>query len=293
GIDSDNFILQPGAVYDIKRGRKVTSMDPPQLPPEVAQNAAQARNEIEWMTGNGDPDMTAAPGQMRTGAALASWFQEKNRPLTTPATHAVKADRRNGRTALKLARGNYREDRMLKIAGANGAFEVSALRGSDIHYDLRIIGQPKDADSMQVAKAEMMDLIEVGAINPADPRHWRALVNTFHWGTTDEAFGDFTMDQSGQEQEIELMLQDTAKYAETPFPVADYEDHEVHAQTTARFMKGDEFKSLDPMSQAVIYTHFQLHMQEIQKAMQAQAQMIEAAKGAPGEKGQASQPSRS
>ncbi|MCP3960154.1 MAG: hypothetical protein GY719_20100, partial [bacterium] len=46
GIDSDNFILQPGAVYDIKRGRKVTSMDPPQLPPEVAQNAAQARNEI-------------------------------------------------------------------------------------------------------------------------------------------------------------------------------------------------------------------------------------------------------
>lgn len=292
-FDTDNFILQPGALYSLKPGRKVFGMSAPQLPAEVSQNASIARSEVGWMTGEGDPDTSKAPGQMRSGAALAQFYREKNRPLTTPGKHAVKADRLNGRIALRLARANYAEERLLKMAGSNGAFEVQALRGSDIHYDLQIIGQPKDVDSIQVARAEMMDLIGLGAIKPELPDHWRALVNAFAWNTTDEAFQDFTMDQSNQEREIEEMIADPARYVEQPYPIAEFEDDEVHAQTIARFMKGDEFRSLDVMTQSVLYTHFQLHMQQVQKAMQEEMERIEAAKGAPGQKGEASQPSRS
>jgi hypothetical protein len=295
GIPTDQYVLQPGMVYSYNPvAGKIEFAQPPQLPAEVAGNAIACRDEINWISSQSDPDLSGAPGQMRSGEALRMFFDEKNRVLSTTQKMSLKFDQRVAQQALALAKINYEEERTLVYAGEDGDFSVVSFRGVDLHNDVRITGEPSDPDSIMAWKAEVRELLEVGALDPLNNKqHWRLLVNAYRYNTFDEASQDWARDQANQERETRVMLADPVRFQNQPYPVADFEDHEAHVTALERFMKTDEFRALDPISQGVLATHRALHVQEIQKAVEAQLAMAEAVKGTPGEKGKASQPKRS
>ena len=292
GLPTD-LVIRPGSVYHTNDGSVPKFADPPQMPTETRANVEMSSIEIDRISSQSDPESGSAPGEMRSGVALEKWFGEKNRIITPIARRALLLDRDVGRQTLALCRERYPLERTVMVAGDIGEYEALAFKAADLHHDVRVQGEPMDADQAMAFKAELMDLMQVGALDPVNNReHWRMMINAFEYKTLDEGMRDFTLDQRNQEREIREILADPAKYIESGFPVAEFEDHVVHAETVARFMKGDEFRELDEVSQSVLYVHYQQHVQVVQEAMMAQMKMAEATQGAPGAKGQASQPNR-
>jgi hypothetical protein len=293
GVPSD-VLLESGVTYDYNPSVGApTYGQAPQYPPEVANNAAMARAEVDTISSQADPDVSGAPGQMRSGEALRLWFDERDKPLSMVQRASLKLDRDTGRMALSLCRMNYTEERTLSLLGDTGEFQYTAFKGADLHNDVRIIGEPSNPDSVNAFKAEVSDLIQLGAMDPANNKeHWRLLVDAQRWNTFDEASQDWARDKENQEREIAEMVADPAKWMEQPYPVLPFEEHDVHAKTLARFMKGDDFRSLDTATQSVLFQHYMLHVQQVEAAQQAAMEQAEAMKGTPGAKGKASQPSR-
>lgn len=294
GISPENVHIKPGRVYEYNRtAGKIEPGPTPTYPPEVAQNAQIASGEIDRISSMSDPDMSGLPGQIRSGEGMRAFFNEKNLLLSTSQRSVIEADQEVAVQTLGLVRANYGNDRTLKVTGLSGMFEILTFQAADVHNDVHIVSDVRDADSILAYKAELGELLQIGALDPANnPKHRRLMYNAYQFNTHEEILDDFTLDQANQEREIQDMIADPVRFQQKPYPVAEFEDHEVHSDTLARFMKTDEFRSLDPVTQGVLYVHYQMHQQALAEIMQKQIEMQEAIKGSPGEKGKASQPRR-
>jgi hypothetical protein len=70
----------------------------------------------------------------------------------------------------------------------------------------------------------------------------------------------------------------------------DFENHEVHIRIHNRYRKSIEYRQLPDAQKKQLDAHVEMHQQFLQQMLMAQKKMMMDMRGAPGEKGQASQP---
>lgn len=75
------------------------------------------------------------------------------------------------------------------------------------------------------------------------------------------------------------------------YPVNEFDDHRAHARVLLRFLRSEEYRDLDLLTQTVLLHHYRMHQMALQAQMAQQMMMVQATQGAPGQKGKASQPS--
>lgn len=308
-VPEEVITLEPGAIrrYNNNGGGDIKQGPVPMLPKEVNENANEARSEMAEISSQQTLDTT---GQLRSASGIEAVLDERNKLLLHPAENFLLAKEEVGRRMLTLAQRYYPDDRIVHYVGEDKRWRALHLKRADISADLRVqISQGKLLQSPGMARARIMEMLQLGTLNMADPDEREAVLKAMEFGIADEIISDRLAEEENQEREIEEMLADPAGWiqpradmmappspdgAPPPmkqgYPTNPFDDDRAHSKVCVRFMRSEEFRELDPISQSLVLLHHQEHEAKMQQAMMQQLMMQQAMQGAPGQKGEASQP---
>lgn len=300
-IPTGHMSIQPGVVheYNARPGIKPVEIGPvPTLSKEVADNANRAMLEIQQIGSMSDPDMSKLPGNIRGAPALEMMIAEKNVVLQPTAKRVVRETVWAGKIMLAMAKKLYTGRRTLRYVGDDNRLRVMNFEASNVSTDLVVVGEPGYFHSAATERAKILEYVQVGVLNMADPADRVAVLKALSYGTADEAIEERLADEENQEREIEEMVNNADQYlgmlqmGQPPhMPTQPYDDDATHGRVLRRFLKSEEARNIHPLSRQLLLSHLQEHDMKVQLQLQQQLAMMQAQKGMPGEKGTPSQPS--
>ncbi len=291
GIDPKEVTIEPGGVYTISAMSKPPTFAPtPALPPDITNIGQLCQSDLNMIASQSEIDGSKMPAALRSGEALRQLTEERDIALSVSAKAAIIATRDVGRIALSLAQLFYDEARTLRYIDSNSEWAFTDFTGADLTNDLWIVGEPSLMDSVASKRAELLDDIQAGVFDPANPDDKALILSALHYNTSDQAVKSRLKAQQHAEDAIRYMIADPLRYGEVGYPVFPWQDHEREMAVLVDFMYTPEFGQLKPFVQSVIAMYWQRHFEFFQVQLQQQAEMLQAQKGAPGEKGQPSKP---
>lgn len=293
GIPTGVFTVEPGAIVEyVPTAGKIEAGPVPSLPKEVLELSQLTERHMNQIGANADPDNSKLPSQLRSGEAIRMMLTEKNRVLAPTAIMAQKVDIECGRNFLGLQQKFYTQQRVLSYAGDDGELITEFFTSADINNDLRITSDQDLTFSKAAARGEMLDLAQ-GGVFGLPPEIQVDFLKGMHFNTSDEFTRRRIRGELSQEREVQRMIDGPQNYTKVGgYPVMDWEPHAQHMRVLEDFFQTVEFENLPPKVQALLHEHWTKHAEKFQLQQQQQLEMMAAAKGTPGQKGQASQPRR-
>lgn len=286
----------PGTVweYNAQGGQKPEFGQSPRMSETIPLAQEAAKSEMDEISAQASPAKEAYPSQVRSGAAI-SLVQQDNSAILTPISHAMfETIAREGEMMLALVDTFYSKGRTMTAMNDAGEFEVSEFRGSDLrhHKKLRVRGRPGMVESPEAYRQNVLDSVQVGALQPAQNARDRALFFRAMQLKTDTELLDLETKQVARERlTIRRCIRDVM-YFPPHFEETPWEDPMVRLPVLEHFLNSSTFETLDDLSKKKLVGRYQEMTQVLAQRMQAQMQMQEQAAGSPGQKGVASQPAR-
>lgn len=292
GIPPGELSIKQGQVIEFNPMKGMIQFAPtPQLPSEVFQNAQSCKREISDLSTGSEVDGKSLPAQLRSGEAVEQMRQERDIILSVTSQGALRVDHGIGRKFLALGQMFYDTKRLATYRGPNGQWGILQFTSADLSNDLKIIGEPGTIETVSQQRSAVLDAVQMGALVPAqNPQHAQIVVKALRFNTSEEAIDDILMHEQRQEREIRDILQNVEQYRGIPYPIMPFEDHAAHKRVIERFAHTDDWQFLTKEQQAALLTHWTLHDQAEQAKLAQLVALQESARGAPGAKGQASQP---
>jgi hypothetical protein len=255
GNEADDFVTEHGSVISYLGSERPTYMEPPALPPDIDKAIAQIQHDMDMTALSFGASRGQSQGRM-SGAAINLLIEQdlqSKEPQVARMAHGLE---QWARLVLKVAQQNIKEPRIVKLYGADGAFDVQSFVGADLkgNFDVAIdVGQmmPK---SRTLSLQMIQTLAQAGMFNPANPRHVASAYKMLELESPDPIVEDNNADRHGAQVEDKWMLQGI------PVPGAMYfEDHDLHVTQHVKTMKSDAFKMLPPIVQNLFHQHVASH----------------------------------
>ncbi len=291
GIPRTSINSAPGEVIEYNASLpKPEQVDIKPLPNYVMDHLAQCKMEMDDISAQQEVTQAKAPASIRSGVAIQMLQAADNAVLAFIKRTIMRADRDCYRVMLQIVSEKYQEPRIVALLGKDNYFEVKSLLGADLkgHTQVRIFAEGGMLESKAARQQNVLDYVQLGILNPADPDEKMSILSALEIGDVRSFVKERLIDERMAEYENESM--GDPKMPTFPEP-KEWEDHEVHIKRHTLFMKGIDFKLLPPEQQEAVILHRAIHQQFMAAAIQAQMEVQGAKRGAPGEKGQASQPS--
>lgn len=291
-IVGSKWTNQTGLLVEYQPGFAPPQPFPVQELPGYLQNEMQQiLMDIEDITGQHQVTKGQAPGQGVTAATAISYLQEKDDAYRTPAYRSIEKGFRDfGRDVIQHAIQFWQEPRLIKIVGADSAFDTLVLTGSKLanSTDLRMEAGSSLPTSKAARQAFIMDLMSQGFIPPEEG------LKLMEMGGTNAVVDKLRVDErQAQRENIKLKSltpEDIAMFNEawernqpigqdtqqpmSPPPVVtvnDWDNHKVHIMVHNNFRKSQEFEQLPDEVKALFQAHVQMHEQVM---MQSQIQQF-------------------
>jgi len=232
-------------------------------PPEITTQGTEKDMDrdlqaIDDCTAQHEPTRGMVPPGVKSGVGLA-FLVEQDDTMLAPTTRRFElAKAKCGKKMLIIVQKMYKEERLLKIVGTDKTIESLRFKGSTIkdNTDVKVVPDSALPRSRTARRMEVMEYYKEGLFG--DPRHpttRKKVLKLLEFGSVTEMFEEENIDIKVQENENEMMR------SGTPIMVQIYDNHEVHLQVIDKFVKGDDFKLLDPGIQSLFMQHRGLHIQ--------------------------------
>ena len=179
---------------------------------------------------------------------------------------------------LKRIQKGYTTERMLKIKGDEGEFEVFAFKGADLRNNTDVSVQKESSlpDSRVMREMTIKENYEKGLYgNIQDPKVQRRVLRMLDDAEVKDIFNELRLDETYARWENSAIYQ--TKGAEK-FLVNDYDNHMLHMEEHNKFRKGMDFQKIkmkDPKRFLELDTIMKGHIMFHQKlfAVQLKTQM--------------------
>jgi len=266
--------------YSVNGGR-------PELvnPPALSQMHVEAQQsslyDMQTISAQSEVSQSQVPTGVRSGIAIQALQEKDMSVMGIPVEELEDSWKLVSQDLLTLTDVYIDTPQMLTIYGEFSGADVMVHKGSDIKGNTRVRVAP--GSMMPKSKAEqqsrVMDLMQVGALNPmASPRDRRMVYKTM-FDNSDVAsyFREEDQDRRRAEIENQMFLKpqtDQATGREAPYPdVNDDDDHQAHMEEHLVFKKSDAFERLPIMRKMAFEAHLAKHKEAIAQLMQTQALM--------------------
>lgn len=265
-----------------------------QLPQHYMSELERILMDIEDISGQHQVSKGTAPPGV-TAATAISFLQEQDDNYMVPSYQSIEAGMEKlAKQILMLAVQYWDTPRLVRVAGADNAFDTQLLTGAKIATgtDIRIEGGSALPQSKAARQALIMDLMATGAIEQNEGLKIMEIggskriidqlqqdesqakrENIKLKSLTEEDIQMFTQmweQQAAMGGEAEIDAQ-TGMPLEPPpmIPVNTWDNHEVHVEIHNRFRKGQSFELLPDSVKAAFETHVEMHKQVMmQEAIQ-------------------------
>lgn len=168
-VDVSKITTEPGQVIQYTPG-----FDPPKplplqpLPNYVLEEIDRIKQDWDDISGQHDVSKGQVPPGV-TAATAISYLQERDESRMSPTFDSLEEGiEKVARLALTYIHDYWAVERMVKITGADGSFDVMAFKGSDLgdNLDIRIESGSSLPTSKAARQAFIMDLMKMGFISP-------------------------------------------------------------------------------------------------------------------------------
>jgi hypothetical protein len=263
---------EPGQVIEKVPGTgPVQILDAPQMPAYIMNELAELQNDLDDLSGQHEISRGNTPPQVTAATAISYLQEQDDSVLSLTIESQEKAVRKIGRMYLSLAEQYWNTERMIKVVGTDGYFDVQQLQGSAIkgNTDVRVESGSALSTSKAAKQAVIMDLMKNGLIDPM------AGLQRMEIGGVEKLYEDMQIDIRQAQRENIRMSQGQ------PIQVNDYDNHKLHIDIHNKYRKTQQFEILPPEIQAIFMQHVELHkgadaaimQQQMMMEMQAQGQV--------------------
>ena len=264
----------PGGIYfydDIGSPNAAPKyLEAPELPDYVIQEVATIQESIEAISGQHEVTNAQVPAGV-TAASAINLLQEADSTRLGPAVDDFENQlAKLGNKVLKLVGNFYTDQRTIRIAGDNGAWEIFDFRGVMLKGNTQVMVQTGSAfpHSKAARQAALQDLMTyfVQSGNAPHNRQLAQLLQDFDMGGAERLIEQYTKDEQQVNAENLKLGQGE------PLPINDYDDDQEHVDGHTDFQKGIRYSSLPPQIKQVFDTHVGAHRQRLAQIAQQQLQ---------------------
>lgn len=237
-VDASKITSEPGLVIQYTPG-----FDPPKpLPLQPLPNYVLEeldRIKIDWDDISGQHDVSK--GQVPPGVTAAtaiSYLQERDESRMSPSFDSLEEGiEKIAQMALSYVHDYWTVERMVKVTGADGSFDVMAFKGSDLgdNLDIKVESGSSLPTSKAARQAFIMDLMKMGFIDPKEG------LEVMDIGGIDKVFERIQTDQR-QAQRENLRMSKV-----TPEDLQQYEASWMQQQMSQQ-MGGGQDQQVDPQA---------------------------------------------
>ena len=200
-----------------------------------------------------------------TAASALAYLGERAQKSMSPLMHEwAKGWKRWEEQSLEIVRTEWNDARMRVVAGRNRKWEVKKFTSADLQgaVTIRINYEGIQPKSLATERATIGQLVQLGALNPADPETKFRILEKF--GETNMQ-GSTDLDVRFAQKEADKFL--TIHQAPVLRPMVD--NSAIHIMYHSDFAKTDEFFELPQDQQDLWLQHIQNHVSDIVQRAQA------------------------
>ena len=305
-LDPRKITARPGIYIPVRPGFAMPTPVPIQpLPNYVLNEVRQLEADFEDLSGQHAVSRGESGGV--TAATAINYLQERDDAYLTSVFNALEAAiEKTAKQSLSLFVQYVDAPRLIKVVGADGAFDAQMLSGADIAsgLDVRVESGSALPTSKSARQALITDWMKMGFISPQDGLRildMGMLKQYYNLLKIDENHAqrenlmmkrltEMEVQQFQQEWEMGVMRGDPDKVVPgqvdangqpiglavpSVVPVNAWDNHAMHVEVHNRFRKSQSFETLSPAAKAEFQKHISMHEQALQQQMMQQAMMAQ------------------
>lgn len=269
-VDPDEMVAEPGAVwqYNQQMGKPEFAM-PHSVPVEVFNEKSLLEQHIFDIAGI---HMAGAGlGGIRAAAAVMLLEQQDETEFQAVNNNVMEYLRRDAEIKLFLAQKGFKQERMVKVLGEEGQWEVVPFRASDLTGDeeVEILAKQEFANDKMTRFNQVTQLAQLRDENNQPYIDRQTVLRLLDIADMGSAMTDFDLDYNRAKWENEQI--DKGKEVS----VNSFDDHSVHIKVHNQERKRIDFEKLPQHVQDLYAHHVLMH----QQMMQGESGQQQSAKG--------------
>jgi hypothetical protein len=281
----------------IVRYRHVPNIPPPQpvpgmqMPQQVENLLAGLREQILEISGQSEVSRGNVPQGARSGVAVAYMQEEDDTKIAPTIANLEGAMAYMGSLCLERYSQFYTFERILRFYRRDGVFDVRKFKGADLKNNTDVVCQAGSAMPKSKAARQQFELELISLGLERDPKK---IEETLELGRGEPDDNDKAISQANRENNMMMFgtwtgqshpgQEGSFQKVPTAIPVKKWHNHQIHIQRHTSIMMDEEFDDLSISSPEIVRLfdeHIAMHQQVLNEQAQAQAQMLQAQKGAP------------
>ena len=249
---------------------------PPSMPPYIENEVGRIEKSMEEISGMHEVSRATVPSGV-TAASAINLLQEADETRLGPEIQQMEFSLGEWGTKILTLRAKYNTDeRLVKIAGEDGKWDVFAFRGEmlgeDPHVEVQAGSQmPRSKAAKQAAMTEVLALVFQYGV-PVDERNIRKFLKDYEIGGLDRLF-------EGMSEDAKQVNRENRQLSNMePVSINAFDNHEFHIAEHTEEMKSARYFAESPEVKANYERHVAEHRQymvdlvDMQAQAQAQAQ---------------------
>jgi hypothetical protein len=246
----------------------------PEMPSYVQAQFDRIENSITEISGMHEVSKANVPSGV-TAASAINLLQEADDTRLGPEIQDMEMSLAQAGTKILRLRARYNTDeRLIRIAGEDGNWDIFSFRGEVVEDNTNVEVQagsamPHSKAAKQAAMLEVLQLAFQYGLQ-LDPRDLRKFFKDYEVGGLERLFSGVGSDEMQVNREHRLMSQGIA------LPINEYDDDDFHIQAHEDYQKSSRYSRLNPQIQNIIAMHNLAHQerakQKIDLQLQTQAQ---------------------
>ncbi len=266
-LDAKKWNGTPGLLIPINTGYdKPSPIEHPPMPNSAAEELQFLQGDMDELSLSTDINRGNTPVGVEAASAIA-YLQEENDSVLHPTISSIEeATQDIGKQVLELVQQYWSEEKIIEVVSKNSAFEAMIFKISKLNKntDIRVEAGSMAPKSRAARQAFITDLMDKGLMPPDKGLMYLQMAET------SRLYEELQVDSR---QALRENLKMTMGIA---VPTNEWDDLETHMYEHAKYMKSQEFETLDPETiQLLFVTHYKEHQMRQMVAMGQEATMGE------------------
>jgi hypothetical protein len=233
-----------------------TYIQPPVAGADAHQNLQNIAEEMDYVSGQSQVSHGRTPRDA-SGYLVELLIEQDDTELALTIDNYIHCKQAYMSYSLKMLRFMYTAERTLRVVGKDGV-TVFGIQGDSIKsFDVRIQRGSLLSGSRPARRAEVMNLINAGVLNPQTDRD--DILRHLEFGMLDEIYNEAEQDQ--KQARKEQIGWENGVLPPPDIAVRDFFNHRVHIREHNRWRKTDKYEALPPKLMDMVNMHVQMHEQ--------------------------------
>lgn len=243
---------------------------PPEMPRYVLEQEQKIIDAMTEISGQREVSNATVPTGV-TAASAINLLQEADDTRIGPEIQDMEFALGQAGTKVARLRAKYNSDeRLIRIAGEDGNWDIFAFRGAMMGEEPTVECQagsamPRSKAAKQAAGLEVLGLMFQYGMVP-EQRDLRMFFRDYEVGALDRLFGGLTATERQIQAENQAMTQGNA------MPINAFDVDEDHIDGHEEYQRLDRYRQLPPEVQQLIEVHVKAHRERVVQRIDAQMQ---------------------